>query len=204
MNKYRISGLFTLEENSFKILGDLLLQILSETIKEKDLECAKFCMIISQTFYRVGLATLKPRVFLQEAIECHEIWKQTEFWEGILKYSINEDIHNQRALHTYFSENLEEKQFRIQSVAFGQVLSFSLNMLSFQIPKERVKETVLNFCKIYKINEDMLNQLLRSVDDYTDTVDQQIKKDIIEDNISLINEEISEKSELYVRKQITV
>jgi hypothetical protein len=200
MNKYRISGLFTVEENSFKILGDLLQQILTETMIEKDLECAKFCMIISQTFYRVSQDPLKPRIFLQEAIEGHEIWKQTEFWEGIIKYSINEDVHNQRAMHTYFSESFEEKQMRIQSVAFGQLLSFSFNMLSFQIPKEKVKETINTFCKIYKINDDMLIQLLRSVDDYTDSVDQQIKMDIIEDNMSQINnDDLNDKNEFYVQ-----
>jgi hypothetical protein len=199
LNKFRISGLFSIEEKSFNFLGEMLNKILDETSREKDYECAKFCMIISQTFYKVSSDPNKPRVFLQEAIDNHEIWKQTEFWEGIIRYSINEEIHNQRALHTYHSESPDDKQMRIQSVAFGQLLSFSFNMLSFLIPKEKVRETINNFCKIYKIQEDMAAQILKSVDDYTDSMDQQLKLDIIDDNLSSLSDEIGDKNIIYVK-----
>jgi hypothetical protein len=176
----------------------MLLRILDETAKEKDYECAKFCMIISQTFYRVSSDPHNPRIFLQEAIESHDIWKLTEFWEGIIRYSINEELHNQRALHTYHSESADDKLMRMQSVAFGQLLSFSFNMLSFMIPKEKVRETIHNFCKIYKIQEDMAFQILKSVEEYTDSMDQQLKLEIIDDNLSSISEEMTDKNIIYV------
>src|SRR4051794_33012757 len=113
INKFRIAGLFTVDEKSFTFLGELLLRILDETLKEKDYESAKFCMIISQTFYKIHTDPNKPRIFLQEAIELHDIWKLTEFWEGIIKYSINEEIHNSRAYHTYHSESADDKQMRV-------------------------------------------------------------------------------------------
>ena len=145
LNKFRISGLFTIEEKSFNFLGELLGRILDETAKERDYESAKFCMILSQTFYKISADPNKVRVFLQEAIESHDIWKQTDFWEGIIKYSVNDEAHNQRAAHTYINESVDDKQMRIQSIAFGQLLSFSFNMLSFLIPKEKVKETINSF-----------------------------------------------------------
>lgn len=194
INKFRISGLFTIEEKSFNFLGELLKAILDETLKEKDYESAKFCMILSQTFYKVSSDPNKPRVFLQEAIEDHEIWKQTEFWEGIIKYSINEEVHNQRAYHTYHSESADDKQMRIQSIAFGQLLSFTFNMLSFAIPKEKVKDTIYNFCRIYKMPEEMASQIIKSVDDYTYSIDQQVKMDIVDENLSMISEEINDKN----------
>jgi hypothetical protein len=177
----------------------MLNRILDETSREKDYECSKFCMIISQTFYKVSSDPNKPRVYLQEAIENHEIWKQTEFWEGIIRYSINEEIHNQRALHTYQLESPDDKNMRIQSVAFGQLLSFSYNMLSFLISKEKVRETINNFCKIYKIHEDMAAIVLKNVDNYSDSLDQQLKLEIIDDNLSsIISDEIGDKNTIYV------
>jgi len=198
MNKYRISGLFTVEDKSFTFLGELLGRILDEATKDKDYECSKFCMIISQTFYKVSADPNKSRIFLQEAIETHEIWKSTDFWEGVIKYSINEEAHGQKATNTYQNETPEDKQMRIQSVAFGQLLSFSFNMLSFLIPKEKVKDTINNFCKIYKIQDEMAMQILKSVDDYSDSIDKQVKMDIIDDNFVNITDEVNDGNCIYV------
>ncbi len=194
LNKFRIAGLFSVDERSFSCLGELLNRILDETIKEKDFESAKFCMILSQTFYRVSNDSNNPRIFLQEAIEAHDIWKQIEFWEGIIKYSIHEEIHNQRSSSFCNQESPDDKQLRIQSIAFGQLLSFTFNMLSFEIPKEKVKDPILIFCKIYKLPEEMASQILKSVDDYSTTMDQQVKMDIIDDNLSIIADDVNDKT----------
>lgn len=193
LNKFRITGLFTIEEKSFIYLGEILFKVLDETMRERDFESAKFCMILSQTFYKVSSDPNKPRVFLQEAIESHEIWKQIEFWEGIIKYSINEEVHNQRAYNVYHTETSDDKKIRIQSIAFGQLLSFTFNMLSFEIPKDKVRDTINSFCKLYKIQEEMASQILKSVDEYTTTMDQQVKMDIVDDNLSVISGNINEK-----------
>jgi hypothetical protein len=60
-------------------------------------------------------------------------------------------------------------------------------MLSFETPKDKVKNTIHNFCKNLKMCEEMENQILRSVDDYSSTIDQQVKMDIIEDNLSVLS-----------------
>jgi hypothetical protein len=172
--------------------------VLDDTLKEKDFESAKFCMILSQTFYNVSQDIMKPRIFLQEAIESHDIWKQTEFWEGIIKYSINEEIHNQRAYNLYHAESQSEKQMRIQSIGFGQLLSFAFNMLSFEISKEKVKDAITNFCVVYKIPEELSGQIIKSIEEYTTTLDQQVKMDIVDDSLSALSEEIVNDSVAYV------
>lgn len=190
--------MFTLDEKSFTFLGELLLRILDETFKEKDFESAKFCMILSQTFYKVNADPNKPRTFVQEAIESHEIWKQIEFWEGIIKYSINEEIHNHRSFHNYYNESHSEKQMRIQSIGFGQLLSFSFNMLSFEIGKEKVRDLIKNFSKLYKIPDELSSQIIKSVDEYSASIDQQVKMEMVDDNLSAISEEIVGDNFAYV------
>jgi len=191
--------MFTLDDKSLTYLGDLLLRVLDETYKEKDFESAKFCMILSQTFYKVNADTNKPRVFLQEAIETHEIWKQIEFWEGIIKYSINEEIHNHRSFNNYHNESQSEKQMRLQSIGFGQLLSFSFNMLSFEISKEKVRDVIKNFSKIYKLPEELSSQIIKSVDEYSESIDQQVKMDLVDENLSAISDEIAGDNFAYVR-----
>jgi hypothetical protein len=188
LNKFRIAGLFTIEANSFALLGELLNKILDEAIKEKDFETTKFCMILSQTFYKASNSSTCARVFLQQAIEGHEVWKRIDFWEGIIKYSIHEEVHYKRTNTYDYKESANDKQIRIQSIAFGQLLSFTFNMLSFEIPKEKVRESINSFCMLYKIPEELSIQILRSVDDYSTTMDQQVKNDIIEDNLSVLSD----------------
>lgn len=192
LNKYRIAGLFTMEFNSFTLIGELLNKILDESLKEKDFESTKFCMILSQTFYKAGPDPQNPRIFLQQAIESHEIWKRIEFWEGIIKYSIHEELHNKKSFQDV--ETLDEKQIRIHSIAFGQLLSFTFNMLSFEIPKERVRESITASCELYKMPEELFSQIIKSIDEYSSTIDQQVKMDIIDDNLSVISNDINDKN----------
>jgi hypothetical protein len=191
LNKYRIAGLFTFEVNSFSLIGDLLNKILDESVKEKDFESTKLCMILSQTFYKAGNDPQLPRIFLQQAIESHEIWKRIEFWEGIIRYSIHEELHNKKSFQDI--ESADEKQLRVQSIAFGQLLIFTFNMLSFEIPKERVRESIEASCELYKLPEELSSQILKSIDDYSSSIDQQVKMDIIDDNLSVTSNDINDK-----------
>lgn len=92
MNKFRISGLFTLEEKSYSTIAELLNRILDEINMQKDFESAKYCMILSQTFYKPSSDINNHRIYLHTAIENHEIWKNIEFWEQIIKCIIKNEF----------------------------------------------------------------------------------------------------------------
>ncbi len=85
INRYRIKGEFVLNENNYAVLGDLLLNILDEIVKAKDYESFKYCLILSQTFYKVSKENHKPRIFLQNAIEIHPVCIEVSFWEEVIK-----------------------------------------------------------------------------------------------------------------------
>jgi hypothetical protein len=80
-----VSGLFTLENNSFPIVGELLCKCLDEIIIDKDYQSAKNCMNFAQTLYKTDSEPNKPRIFLQTYLESHSIWKSIEFWEEFIK-----------------------------------------------------------------------------------------------------------------------
>jgi len=88
LNKYRIAGKFKLLEISFQTLGELIRYILDYSYLENDYEAARYCMILSQTFYCEGIdikhKTTRQKISLQEKIETHDIWKSLAFWENFL------------------------------------------------------------------------------------------------------------------------
>ncbi len=80
-----MNGLFTLEDSGYEILGDLLNLCLDEIWKDKDYQSAVVVMTLSQTLYKNALQPNKPRVFLQNILEYHSIWKNMDFWEDFIK-----------------------------------------------------------------------------------------------------------------------
>lgn len=155
-------------------------------MKEKDIECAKLCMILSQTYFKVSSDPNKLKVFLQEAIELHDIFKQADFWEGIIKYSVNDELIKQRISD---SDTPTERQLRMQSIAFVQIQVIVFNMNSFLIPKEKVKDIIIYFSKLYKLPEDMETQIIKDIEEYSPYVDRLVKNDILDDNICFMSEE---------------
>ena len=85
LNKFIISGLFNLDEKAFQYIGNLMLDSIDDMAREKDFESTRFFMLLSQTFYKTATEPNKPRIFLQTAIEQHEIWKSMDFWEELIK-----------------------------------------------------------------------------------------------------------------------
>ena len=53
LNKFRISGLFLLDKVSYDNIVELIKKILDFSYLEKDYESIKFCIILSQTFYKI-------------------------------------------------------------------------------------------------------------------------------------------------------
>lgn len=45
-------------------------------------------MNLAQTLYKAANQPNKPRVFLQNVIEDHPLWKSADFWEEFLKCKI--------------------------------------------------------------------------------------------------------------------
>ena len=62
-----------------------MMDSIDDMSRDKDFESTRFFMLLSQTFYKTASEPNKPRIFLQTAIEKHDIWKNMEFWEEIIK-----------------------------------------------------------------------------------------------------------------------
>jgi len=86
INSFRINNKFVLSEQAFAIFGDLFLNVIDELIVQNDYENFKYCLILSQTFYKDSANDFNNnKIYLQNAIEVNSIFKDSEFWEEIIK-----------------------------------------------------------------------------------------------------------------------
>jgi len=147
-----------------------------------------------------------PRIFLQSAIDSHQIWREMEFWEGLIKYNINEELHNQKNYNMYTSETNEEKCLRIKNTALSQLNSFIYNMLSFEIRKDKIRDLVINFCRYHQIGEDQMASIFKNIEDYQYIAEIKVIRNSItsissEDKPSLKFDEEPKKEEKKVKEE---
>lgn len=100
INQHRNEGIFLLDKNSYDNLAKLFNIIINNSKKVKDYEIIKTCMILSTTFYK----KLDDKILLQKEIMKNEIWKNPNFWEEIIDYSIKEEINNSKGYLIFLEE----------------------------------------------------------------------------------------------------
>ena len=104
MNQTRTKGIFTLNENSYKTIGDILIECLTVLQLERDFESIRLVINLSTTLYKTVPEAKMPRVFLNSYLEGHTIWRNEDFWKDLIKYNIIEEMHNQKNYNIYNNE----------------------------------------------------------------------------------------------------
>jgi hypothetical protein len=78
INKFRVGGNFKLDKVIIENIGLIMYDILDEINIVKDYENAKYCLIISHTYFYLED---NIKIFLQTKIENHILLKNIDFWE---------------------------------------------------------------------------------------------------------------------------
>ena len=149
LNQYRIEGIFILEEKSYDKLVSVFNSILFNSRKEKDFECIKLCMILSQTFYK----SIDDKIFLQTEVMKNDIWKKRVFWEEIIEYCIKDEINYSKGYLIFLEENEEKREERVKQVVNSNLVTYSYNMKLFNVSQKERKEIINKFIKKYDIKD---------------------------------------------------
>ena len=179
INRFRTEGLFILEKNSFDNLCNSMNYLLTKSYEQNDYQSIKFCIILSQTFYNGK----EKNILVQDEIQKNQIFKTETIWEGLIEYSLNEEINNKNNYSTYFDEDKESRKKRIHSISYINLVTFWYNMKIFGLPIENCKNVVRKYAEKYQINENEIYSC--------ETTDNELKDEIIsssiEDNIENID-----------------
>ncbi|KAG6617786.1 uncharacterized protein IUM83_09661 [Phytophthora cinnamomi] len=112
-----------------------------------------------------GIGRGATRTYLQEEVKKHAIWKAPSFWEKALLLAIGEEL--QRTPQPCPWEELpsggpkhdglpsrEEAVCRVHNIVFGQLGSFTLSMLEFEVPLSQIESFVETMCDAHELTED--------------------------------------------------
>ena len=165
LNKLRTNTNLTLNDSSYKIIGNLLYESLIYSYKEKDFVCIKLIIEISTNLFKLNKVSTNPRVFLYEYLKNNFLWKDIKFWENLIKYDINEEMHNQKKYYLYSQENELLKNLRIKDIIKSQVSTNLYNMNLFEINSSLMFKIINYFSNYYELKSsaiDFLNNIVKN------------------------------------------
>lgn len=166
LNKIRSDGMFSLDSKSYNSIAMLINIILPECASDENYDLLKQIITLSQTFYKIASEPNKPRVFIHKAIDNHNIWKSEKLWRELIRYSINEELQQQKTLSSHNNESLVDKLTRASQIALVQVTSFTYNMLNYTVIKNHIKNIVLDFSEYYGFTKDQEDELINTIKNY--------------------------------------
>lgn len=115
-------------------------------------------MILSLTFWKNDTSKNKPeKQYLHSKIVWHPVWRDLDFWSASLFFCIREELRNQKELEEH--EAPAETIDREKNIVFGQLLSFSHNMVTFMVEKQDIKKVIEKFCYYFDLAKDKVAML---------------------------------------------
>jgi len=170
-------------DNIGKILNICLDELSNNKQKEIDYDSIIIIINLSSTLYKTSNDTNNslPRIFLQKSINEHQIWKKYEIWKGIIKHSINEEMHNQKNFNIYSKEDFTTKKERINNIVKFQLNTYLYNMLSFDVKKNFITQIIEEFKNYYDLPENIIDSLNKIIED-NENKEKNEKKIIVKKN----------------------
>ena len=117
---------------------------------------------LGSTLYKIP-DNSEEKIFLNKYIKLHKIWKKYEIWKGLIKYSINEEMHNQKNFNG-FSDNNKNKKERIDNIVKVQIISFLYNIFYFDIKNNIVNDIISEFQLYYDLNKDIIDEFNKIIE----------------------------------------
>mmetsp|Transcript_12677 Transcript_12677/g.12511 ORF Transcript_12677/g.12511 Transcript_12677/m.12511 type:complete len:174 (+) Transcript_12677:892-1413(+) len=165
LNKYRTSNESQLTNGqSYKNLCNLMLTLLDHCYKQMDVITALKIMIFSNTFYleieQQRNEENESKEFLQGGVGVHPIWHDLIFWEKAIYECIQGELKDHK----------QQKTFDLtREIVFAKLSSLSLDMMSFDIPRNKIKDLITIFAKRYRLQQDQIHEIYERIENYKGT-----------------------------------
>ena len=171
LNDYRGKGKFALCNKDFILLSQLFNIISDKIKKDSDYHVAEMIIVLSETYFVVEG---KRKKYLQESFKGNELFKDKNFWEEFLCFSINKEIMKTLKRDQKLKEDKEIQDYKYSNVVFSQILTLIDNMFEFDLEPETIKEILNPKISYYKLN----NEFKETINDVIEVK----KKQKIEEN----------------------
>eukprot|EP00753_Platysulcus_tardus_P008106 PLAT15627.1.p1 GENE.PLAT15627.1~~PLAT15627.1.p1 ORF type:complete len:695 (+),score=292.88 PLAT15627.1:225-2087(+) len=145
-----------------------MLSALDACVEQDDIAAAKKIMIMSETFFTTEKRG--ERVYVQRQVRRHPIWQDIGFWEAALSSTVAEEkrkspyIQQQREWSKLGKKEREDSIAWSKSMIFGQLGSFTVNMLAFGVSAADARVFVARNCERHYLSTEHSNMLMAQLE----------------------------------------
>lgn len=144
--------------DSFDALTVVFIGLLDHAYIKADVKCAKMILILAETFYHVEA---EQKVYIQERIKGHAMWKAVAFWEEVFYQSVQEEIRRNWAVRADGERGLPMSTFK--NLVYGQIGSCAFSMISCEVEPKLVRLFIDRMCIANGMHEQQRRDLMSSV-----------------------------------------
>ena len=162
-NKYRV-GNKELDEINFKFLSKAMKKILEyNDIMDIDYNLCDLIIILSSTFYMVDPETKTKKIYINELIKNSPIMQKREFWFGLTKFELNEEIQQQNKEEDILKEgNISED--KINNSVIAKIMSVSYNIIQFMSDSKLFNEVLFNIFKYFSLKSETRKEIIEMIE----------------------------------------
>ena len=157
LNRFR-SKCTDVAEN-FDALTVVFIGLLDHAYIKADVKCAKMVLILAETFYHIEDG---KKIYVQERIKAHAMWKAVAFWEEVFYQSVHEEIKRNWAVRQDGERGLPMSTFK--NLVYGQIGSCAFSMMSCEVDRSLVRLFIDRMCIANGMHEQHRRDLMRSID----------------------------------------
>ena len=165
LSDYRVKGKYELQDKDFIILSQLFNIICDKIKTNSDFRVAELLIIISQTYYTMNK---KGKKYLQSTFKDNELFKQKNFWEDYLCYSINKEIIKMIKVEKNIEEDKEMTDYKYSNIIFTQILTLIDIMYEFNLDSKNIKDILEPKITFYRLNDEFqatINEVIQNRED---------------------------------------
>lgn len=152
LNNYRVTGRCNMTERAFKILEKIFIICQDYLLKTKNSDLEGLIIILSQTFY---IIKNENKIYLQQLIREHNLFKKEDFWKDHLNDCIQEELNKiengEKEGRFVFPKEIKEK--KIKEIITAKLIPFSNNMIEFGASKDKILDIINPIMDKYNLDE---------------------------------------------------
>ena len=154
--KLRTNNRFCRDKFLIELLSEILLKILDKSQEKNNLENAKNCLILSQTFFYYETPENKKKIYISHYIKKHPWLKTLSFWGDFIltmllsEFKKIEERNKNDKMNISLRKNIPETmKSRLGEVLFSQLLPYVGNMKELEIENKIIYTMIEAIIKKY-------------------------------------------------------
>ena len=163
LNDYRALCLYEMQDEYYKLFGDLFNYIINISVKSNDYHSVEMVIILSKTYY-ISIDK-KNKIYIQNLIINNECFKSQIFWEELLVYSISKEVVQSVKKENISRDDEKRMKAKNDNIIFSQLLSLIDNMFDFGIEDNLIKSIIEPKIEFYKVDDKLsktINDMMNS------------------------------------------